>query len=131
MIFISLFMIYSGFTKVIDIYQFINNLSYYKYIPESFQVVIGIGVPIIEILIGIGILNKHFRDKAVDCYLSTIIIFICVLLLHYGSYMPQGCGCFGVSKGETINYLMILRDLLFLIPCLLYKFLNNLRIRLI
>ncbi|WP_425288056.1 MauE/DoxX family redox-associated membrane protein [Priestia aryabhattai] len=124
LIFISCFMLYSGFKKVIDIYQFINTLGYYYRIPTQFHILIGYSIPIFEVLIGALIWVKSLRNIILFFYEALIIIFIVILVLHYGAYMPYGCGCFGKSKAETINYLLILRDFSFFIPSLLYRILN-------
>lgn len=116
-------MIYSGFSKVINIYEFINNLYYYKYIPESLHLLIGYSIPIIEIFIGVSIWVPNVRSKVITGYQLLIGSFMLLFIVHYGSYMPQGCGCFGGSQGETISIITMLRESLFFLPAWIYLFL--------
>ncbi|QDQ00447.1 hypothetical protein FOH38_07990 [Lysinibacillus fusiformis] len=120
---ISFIMIYSGFSKVINIYEFINNLYYYKHIPESLFLIIGYGIPIIEIFIGVAIWVPNVRSKIIIGYQLLIGSFMVLFIVHFGSFMPQGCGCFGSSQGETISFLTILRESLFFLPAWIYFFL--------
>ncbi|WP_430031748.1 MauE/DoxX family redox-associated membrane protein [Priestia aryabhattai] len=124
-IFISSLMLYSGITKIINIYQFINTLSYYDYIPHNLYFFIGYTIPIVEVLIGILIWLRPLRKKVIISYGILIILFIILLIVHYGSYMPYGCGCFGQNKPETINYLIIIRDGICILPVIIYKLLHR------
>ena len=122
-------MMYSGISKVINIYQFINTLYYYKYIPNSLHFIIGYSIPIIEISIGLLIWSKNLRNIIVSFYIFIIILFIITLFIHYGLYMPEGCGCFGAGKGEIINYKLIGRDFLLIIPGILFISLRNIHLQ--
>ncbi|MGZ0879993.1 MauE/DoxX family redox-associated membrane protein [Priestia megaterium] len=125
LIFISGLMLYSGITKIINVYQFINTLNYYKYLPDHLHIFIGYSIPLIEVLIGLLIWFKPIRSKIITSYSILIILFIGLLIIHYGSYMPYGCGCFGKNKPETINYVIIIRDGMCILPVAVYKVLNN------
>ncbi|RFB32614.1 MauE/DoxX family redox-associated membrane protein [Priestia megaterium] len=126
---ISIFMMYSGINKIVNIYQFINTLDYYKHIPSSLHFIIGYSIPIIEILIGLLIWFKNLRNIIVLFYILIIVLFIIILVIHYGSYMPEGCGCFGAGRGETINYILIGRDFLLTIPGILFILFRNIHLQ--
>lgn len=118
-------MIYSGFSKVINIYEFVNNLYNYKFIPESLFLIIGYSIPIIEIFIGVAIWVPSVQRKIIIGYQFLIGSFMVLFIVHFGSFMPQGCGCFGSSQGETISFLTILREGLFFLPAWIYFFLDQ------
>ncbi|WP_144626724.1 MauE/DoxX family redox-associated membrane protein [Bacillus altitudinis] len=120
-LFISLLMLYSGFIKVINIYDFINTLYSYKYIPQQLHIIIGLCVPISEILIGLLIWYSPIRNKIIICYTILIMTFVVLLTIHYGSYMPNGCGCLGKSKSTTVNIFSILIDLSLILPAYMYS----------
>ncbi|WP_433574052.1 MauE/DoxX family redox-associated membrane protein [Priestia flexa] len=128
LVFISIIMLYSGITKFVDVFQFINTLSYYKYIPNQLHVIIGYIVPILEVLIGLLIWHRPLRNYMLFTYKILIFSFILLLIIHYGSYMPYGCGCLGTNDAETIDYLIILRDGICIIPAYIYSILAKQRI---
>lgn len=109
-------MIYSGFTKVYDVFDFVESLRDYEYIPSTLHPYIGFSVPLIELIIGGCIWFVPFQRVAVYAYQGLIGLFVFVLLLHFGKYMPMGCGCFGSGNAETITIYTIVRDLLLFIP---------------
>lgn len=111
--------------KLFDVYSFIFSLQYYQYIPESIYLIVGFVVPIIEIMIALLIWMKRFRYFFVIFYKMLITIFLILLMANFGRYFPHGCGCFGSGDAETIGYLTIFREFLFLIPSSLYLILRK------
>lgn len=122
---ISIIMLYSGFMKLFDVYSFIFSLHYYQYIPESIYLIVGFVVPVIEIMIAILIWMKRFQYFFVIFYKLLILIFLILLMANFGRYFPHGCGCFGNGDAETIGYLTVFREFLFLIPSFLYLILRK------
>jgi Methylamine utilisation protein MauE len=118
-------MLYSGFSKALDIYGFIEELKYYHHIPTRLHILIGFSIPLIEIIIGILVWIPSLRVYIITAYQVLIGIFIIFLMLHIGEYMPLGCGCFGKGNEETISYYTILRDTSFLLPAWIYLYLTR------
>lgn len=118
-------MLYSGLSKIFNIYGFIENLNYYKYIPSQFYRFIGFAVPLFEVLIGILIWFPYLRTLIMNIYQILITTFIILLIVHFGNYMPFGCGCFGIGNSETITFSTIFRDILLILPAWLYFSLNK------
>lgn len=113
---ISVIMLYSSLSKLFGIFVFIESLNYYDYIPDKLTVPIGMTIPILEFIIALLIWVPSYRYTIIYIYQLLIGFFILLLLLNYGKIMPFGCGCFGPSESERITWIVILRDLLFMIP---------------
>lgn len=63
-------MLYSGFSKALDIYGFIEELKYYHRIPIRLHIFIGFSIPLIEIIIGILVWIPSLRVYIITCLSS-------------------------------------------------------------
>lgn len=88
--------IYGGGIKLLDPKAFAATISVYNLVPEELLPVVAIGLPLIEVLAGIGLLFD-IRGS-----LSTIfgLLAMFVFVLWYGilKNLDVDCGCFGPEE---------------------------------
>jgi uncharacterized membrane protein YphA (DoxX/SURF4 family) len=109
---LALIFIYAGAVKLIDPKAFARVISSYDLIPGSFLPFVAIGLPIFEVLAGIGL----FLDLRGSLTVITGLLFMFFFVLGYGiaNDMNIDCGCFGEVEIAAKNSLRtaFIRDLI-------------------
>ena len=88
--------IYAGFIKLTDPKAFAKVISLYDLIPESLLAPVAIGLPILEILAGIGLLFAVRGSLSIIFGLLVMFVFV----LWYGilKNLDIDCGCFSPQE---------------------------------
>jgi uncharacterized membrane protein YphA (DoxX/SURF4 family) len=106
--------IYAGFAKIIDPRAFSKIISHYDIIPEILLAPVAIGLPVIELLAGIGLMFNVRGSLPV--ILALLIAF--TILIGYGIHnnLNIDCGCFSPEETTDQNNLKaaFYRDLVML-----------------
>jgi Methylamine utilisation protein MauE len=120
---ISIVLILSGISKIIDPKPLINNLTAaFGFLPEAAVILISTILPLIEIGLGLLLIFSLYKEKLKSkrniILLATIFLF--GLFLAYGIYgyiigLKNDCGCFGNVVKSSFGWGMMIRDLVFLI----------------
>jgi uncharacterized membrane protein YphA (DoxX/SURF4 family) len=93
---IGVIFMYAGITKIIDPKAFARVISQYDLVPESLLVPVAIGLPVLEILAGIGLFFAIRGSLSVIFGLLVMFIFV----LWYGilKNLDIDCGCFSPQE---------------------------------
>lgn len=88
--------IWAGTVKLMDPKSFGQIISQYRIVPEMLLPVIAIGLPLVEILAGVGLI----ADKPYCLSLITVMIIMFIAILWFGilKNLDIDCGCFSTSE---------------------------------
>lgn len=88
--------IWAGALKLMDPKSFGQIISQYRIVPEMLLPVIAIGLPLIEVLAGLGLV----ADKPYCLSLITAMIIMFIIILWFGilKNLDIDCGCFSASE---------------------------------
>ena len=107
----------AGVAKISDVQGFAVIISRYELVPEAWVAWVAYGLPILEILAGIGLI----LDLPLSLSLITIMLIFFIGVLWFGvvSDMDIDCGCFSPSELAEQNGLKdaMIRDLFMLAGC--------------
>jgi putative oxidoreductase len=118
-IFLAYIFLSAAITKMIDPKAFLRELLGYQIFPDFTVNIIALGLPALELLIGLAIITGPFIREAA--------LWLCLLIIGFGggmiSAMMRGlnieCGC-GLPGGPSlVSWLTLLRDVGFFIPALI------------
>jgi uncharacterized membrane protein YphA (DoxX/SURF4 family) len=105
--------IYAGSTKLLEPEIFAVLIEAYGFIPEGLLMPVAIGLPLLEVIAGIGLLFDIRGSLALIAGL--LVLFM--MILGYGIWMglDVDCGCFGPEDPEAEAFhglrLSLIRDL--------------------
>jgi len=84
--------IYAGFIKLLDPKTFAKVISQYNLIPESLLAPVAVGLPLIELLAGLGLILNIRGSLSV--IFSMLVLFVFVLWYGILKDLSIDCGCF-------------------------------------
>jgi len=105
--------IYAGGAKLLDPEVFAVLIEAYGIVPEGLLTPVAIGLPLLEVIAGIGLLFDIRGSLA----LITGLLMLFMVILGYGIWigLDVDCGCFGTEDPEAEAFhglrLSLLRDL--------------------
>lgn len=111
---LAVIFIYAGGTKLLEPKIFAVLIEAYGIVPEGLLMPVAIGLPLLEVIAGIGLLFDIRGSLA----LITGLLFLFMLVLGYGIWMGLDveCGCFGPEDPEAEAFhglrLSLFRDML-------------------
>jgi len=106
--------IYAGGTKLLEPEIFAVLIEAYGLVPEGLLMPVAIGLPLLEVVAGIGLLFDIRGSLA----MLTVLLVLFMVLLGYGIWigLDVDCGCFGPEDPEGQAFhglrLSLFRDLL-------------------
>jgi uncharacterized membrane protein YphA (DoxX/SURF4 family) len=110
---LSIIFIYAGGAKLLKPEIFAILIDAYGFLPERLLIPVAIGLPLLELIAGIGLLFDIRGSLALIT--GSLVLFMAVL--GYGIWMglDVDCGCFGLKDPEAEAFhglrLSLLRDL--------------------
>jgi uncharacterized membrane protein YphA (DoxX/SURF4 family) len=93
---LALIFIYAGGIKLLDPKAFARTISSYDLVPEVLLPVFALGLPILEVVSGIG-LALDLRGS-LTTVTGLLMMFVCVLGYGVVNDMNIDCGCFGLEE---------------------------------
>ncbi|MGQ9569860.1 MAG: MauE/DoxX family redox-associated membrane protein, partial [Thermodesulfovibrionales bacterium] len=93
---LGLIFIYAGIVKIVDPKAFAKAISQYELVPEGLLAPLAIGLPILEILAGLGLLFSIRGSLGI--IFSLLITFIFVLWYGILRNLDIDCGCFSPEE---------------------------------
>ncbi len=84
--------VYAGVVKILDPKAFASIISQYGLVPESLLVPVAIGLPLVEILAGLGLIF-NIRGSLPTIF-GLLVMFIFVLWYGILQELNIDCGCF-------------------------------------
>jgi len=103
--------VYAGITKLMDPKAFARIISQYDLLPEFFLPVAAIGLPLLELLAGIGVILSI--RGSLSLVFTLLIFFIAILWYGILKDLNVDCGCFSGEelKGQASLWEAFYRDL--------------------
>jgi uncharacterized membrane protein YphA (DoxX/SURF4 family) len=104
--------IYAGCLKLLDPKAFAHTVSGYGLVPESLLAPIAIGLPVIEVIAGIGLLLNI--KGSLTLIFSMLIMFVLVIWYGILKDLSIDCGCFSPDEiaGQSSLRKAFYRDLI-------------------
>lgn len=117
--------LYSAVSKFGDIYLFGEVVRSYGLLPDGLIQPVAIGLPLAEILLALLLLvPQTVRWGAYGLALISVF-FAFGLAVNWGEVLPYGCGCFGPTGEQTVGFLDVGKDLLFIAMALAIVWLDR------
>jgi uncharacterized membrane protein YphA (DoxX/SURF4 family) len=112
---LGLVFMYAGFAKLLDPKAFAITVSHYDIIPQFLLPPFAVGLPVMELIAGLGLVINVRGSLAV--IFALLVLFS--LVLGYGVFngMDIDCGCFSPEEIDGRNNIKkaLLRDLLMIV----------------
>jgi uncharacterized membrane protein YphA (DoxX/SURF4 family) len=117
--------IYSGMIKIFDVKGFAQMVSQYNLVPEQLLAPVAFGLPVLEVLAGIGIIFEI--PGALTAIFGMLLMFIAILWYGILKDLDIDCGCFSTEelKGHNSLRQALYRDAAMVAVCCyfyLYRF---------
>jgi uncharacterized membrane protein YphA (DoxX/SURF4 family) len=90
--------VWAGAAKIVDPRAFARVISGYGLVPESLLVPVAIGLPVLELVAGMGLVFDVRHSLKLVCAL--VVLFLVVLGYGILNQMDVDCGCF---SGEELD----------------------------
>ena len=121
--------IYSGAIKVLDVKGFARMVSQYNLVPDQLLAPVAYGLPVIEILAGIGLIFEI--PGALTAIVGMLIMFIGVLWYGILKDLDIDCGCFSTEelRGQDSLKKALYRDILMVAVCCYFYLHRCMRIK--
>jgi len=113
--------IYASIDKIAHPEAFAKDVYNYQILPDALINLTAIGLPWLELVIGIFLLIGLFREGSVSIVTLLLIVFFSAVVFNLARGLDIHCGCFHTSAQGTDGAPMawyVLRDGLFLLPAL-------------
>ena len=116
--------VYAGFIKLMDPKAFAKLISHYDLIPESLLAPVAIGLPVVEILAGLGLIFAIRGSLSI--IFGLLMMFAIVLWFGILKNLDIDCGCFYPQelKSHAGLWHAFYRDLI-MIVAVLYLYLSR------
>jgi len=88
--------IYAGFTKLLDPRAFAHAIAQYDLIPETLLPLVGVGLPALELLAGVGLIFEVRGSLSLIALL--LLIFLVILGYAVWHNLDIDCGCFTIDE---------------------------------
>ena len=95
---LGLVFIYAGIVKVLDPRAFARIISRYDLLPDGLLPFVAVGLPVLEILTGVGVIL--FIRGSLGAMVSLLVFFAAVLWIGILNDLNVDCGCF---SGEELK----------------------------
>jgi uncharacterized membrane protein YphA (DoxX/SURF4 family) len=109
--------VYSGAVKVMDVKGFARMVSQYELVPDELLAPVAYGLPVLELLAGIGLIFEV--PWALTAISGMLVMFIGVLWYGVLQGLDIDCGCFSteVLKGHDSLRKALYRDIVMVAVC--------------
>ena len=108
----------AGLSKIGDLPASVRSVRAYELLPEALAVVVGNGLPMVEILLGVLLLLGLFTRVAVAVFGALMVVFTIGIASAWSRGLAIDCGCFspgGPTEPDQTAYPQeIARDIAFL-----------------
>jgi uncharacterized membrane protein YphA (DoxX/SURF4 family) len=121
--------IYSGAVKLSDVKGFARMISQYGLVPDQLLAPTAIGLPVLELLAGIGIIFEV--PGALTAIFGMLLMFITILWYGILKDLDIDCGCFSTEETRGQNSLRqaLYRDFVMVAVCCYFYLYRLLRIK--
>lgn len=107
----------AGLSKIGDLPASVRAVRAYELLPETLAVLIGNGLPVVEITLGVLLLAGLLTRPSAALFGLLMVLFTAGIVSAWSRGLAIDCGCFGgggpVEPDQTTYLESTLRDLLF------------------
>ncbi|PIP78355.1 MAG: hypothetical protein COW85_04285 [Ignavibacteria bacterium CG22_combo_CG10-13_8_21_14_all_37_15] len=109
-IILGIVFVFSGITKLIDINAFAEALVNFKLLNDNFITIVKYAIPIIEIILGIGIIFNF--NSSFPSFISSLLLsfFTSLIIVKLFEGEEISCGCFGALSSDKLDLLSVFRN---------------------
>ena len=103
--------VWAGLPKLFEPREFARTISEFGIVPDPLLPIVAIGLPVLELLAGLGLIFEIRGSLKLVCAL--LMLFLTVLGFGVANHMEIDCGCFSAEEIHAQNSLRtaFLRDL--------------------
>jgi uncharacterized membrane protein YphA (DoxX/SURF4 family) len=122
--------IIAGLAKITDTDSFILTIQNFKILPGYLIEITAYALPLVEISFGLTLILGVYTRFSAIVLSSLLVLFIIVISINIIRGINVNCGCFfktlqDSGKSKLDQFLLILRDILFLFPGIIIIFLKK------
>lgn len=118
--------IYASIDKIAHPDAFAKIIYNYRLFPDFSVHLLAIIVPWIEMITGLFLVSGFFKQTAAIMLSTLVFLFIIALSINLIRGLDFNCGCFTtVSTGKSDPLGLVIRDILLLIPGVIFIFFNR------
>jgi uncharacterized membrane protein YphA (DoxX/SURF4 family) len=121
--------VFSGALKIVDVKGFARMISQYELVPEQFLAPVAYGLPVFELVAGIGLIFDI--PGALTAISGMLLMFIGILWYGILKNLDIDCGCFSTEelKGQDSLRKALYRDIVMVAICGYFYLYRIVRIR--
>jgi len=118
--------IYASLNKIAHPQEFARIVANYGILPDFLVTLPALVLPWLELIAGLCLVSGLWVRSAATLLSLLLLVFILALGFNAARGISLSCGCFSSSVADKENiYVLIFRDLLFLLPGLLIIFFHR------
>jgi len=122
-LFLGTIFLYACLDKIVHPDRFAEIVFQYRILPRSLIHPVALILPWVEFICGVLLIAGWWVRSSSLLLSAMLAVFIAALAVNAARGWDVACGCFSATAADTHNpWVLILRDLLFLIPGLLLLF---------
>jgi len=95
--------VYAGVVKIVDPVAFARDIDNYKMLPWTAAVGVGLYLPWLEILCGLGLITRVLYRGSVLIVTGLMSLFIVATIIARARGLDISCGCFGHAS-KYLNF---------------------------
>ena len=107
-LFVGVLFLYSGISKLSSLADFIQSLLLIPFLPHQLSRMIGVWIPLTEVLVGACLLWNVGWAKVAAIVLLTVFSIIALLAISRNQRVP--CNCFGTDTSEFLSKGTVIRN---------------------
>jgi uncharacterized membrane protein YphA (DoxX/SURF4 family) len=104
---VGVLFLYAGLVKLTSLPEFVHSLLLIPYFPYRARHVVGVGVPLLEIVGGAFVVMGDMRAKLLMVGLLAVFCLVAIVVIRRGQKVT--CHCFG-AEGEHLSAATLVRN---------------------
>jgi putative oxidoreductase len=96
--------LYAGGVKLVDPGAFAQDLAHYRLLPEPLAGPLAVGLPVLEIIAGLGLLTRTYMRGAGLLMAAMLALFATAMAQAKLRGINLDCGCFGAGSNLQVSW---------------------------
>lgn len=96
--------VYAGALKLLDPAGFAEDISHYRLLPEALVAPFALGLPVLEVVVGAGLLSRAYMKGAAALCALLLGVFAVAMAQSKLRGIDLECGCFGASTEARVSW---------------------------
>jgi hypothetical protein len=110
--------LYAGALKLADPNSFAQDLLHYRVVPEPLAGLLAVGLPVLEVVLGLGLLTRAYMNGAALLAGAALAVFAAAMAQAKVRGINLDCGCFGAAASMQVSWTKVAINLGLAILCL-------------